>query len=344
MKYCRYLLIGVLALVVSGCGQTVKESLKQPLVKKSTAGADKTVVILPFADYSYADDLETAFRRSLLINENLTDQLVANSFHLPVQEDVFMYLVNQKIIKLVGYKKTNTSLLEDEIASGEWSPAMQDELRYFVDLGKKRGRNNKEVLESPGTHGLTQQEIVKIGRHFGADYILRGRIIEYKTRQDPSWAPWKKGVLSFVSGASSRIAFGTASADTYDKWGNMIAGAAWGGLIGSGVHWPYDPGRADQTIFGVSGGRTGNTLVWGAVGSGLGKLTQKSGVIPQAVVQLRIWVQDAYTGEVVWTNRVDVKVSPESVLADQQYDALFEAATEKAVDTLVRNFVTQAML
>ena len=61
--------------------------------------------------------------------------------------------------------------------------------------------------------------------------------------------------------------------------------------------------------------------------------------IPQAVVQLRMWVQDGYSGQVLWTNRVDVKVSPQSVLADYQYDALFEAATEKAVDVLVDDFM-----
>ncbi|HHB76124.1 MAG TPA: hypothetical protein ENK84_06250 [Desulfobulbus sp.] len=70
----------------------------------------------------------------------------------------------------------------------------------------------------------------------------------------------------------------------------------------------------------------------------MGKLAQKSGETPQAVVQLRIWIQDAYTGDVVWTNRVDVKVSPETFFGDYQYDALFEAATEKAVATLIDNF------
>ena len=72
-------------------------------------------------------------------------------------------------------------------------------------------------------------------------------------------------------------------------------------------------------------------------------MAHNTGKIPQAVVQLRIWVQDAYTGNVVWTNRVDVKVSPQSVLADYQYDALFEGATEKAVSTLIEDFARKAL-
>ncbi|MFZ5797432.1 MAG: hypothetical protein C4563_06915 [Desulfobulbus sp.] len=342
MNYCRYLLYGVLALVISGCGQTVQESLKVPPPQKSTAGADKAVVILPFADYSYADDLETAYRRNLYITENLTDQFVANSFRVPVQEDVFDYLVSQQIINILAYEESKSAVLEDEL-NGEWSGLMKKHLQTYIDLSKKNGPGNKPVMNSPGTHGLTEQEVVKIGRQFGADYIVRGRIVEYKTRQDPSWNPFKRGFLTFLTGSTSRLAYGNARSDTYDMIGNMVAGAAWGALIGAEANWPWDPDKADQTILGVSGGDDANTVFWGAVGGEFGNIAHNSGEIPQAVVQLRIWVQDAYTGDVVWTNRVDVKISPESVLADYQYDALFESATEKAITTLIDNFVGQAL-
>ena len=342
MNYGRYLLYGLLALVISGCGQIVKESLKVPPPQKSAAGTDKTVVILPFADYSYADDIDTAFRRNLYVTENINDQLVANSFRVPIQEDVFGYLVSQKIINILAYEEKTSSRLEDEL-DGEWSPEMESNIRYYLDLSRKNSASDKPVMASPGTHGLTQNEVVKIGRQFGADYIVRGRIIEFKTRQDPSWNPLQRGILTFVTGSTSKLAFGNASADQYDMIGNMVAGAAWGGLIGSGVEWPWDTAEADQTILGISGGRDANTILWGGVGSQLGKLAHNSGEMPQAVVQLRIWVQDAFTGDVVWTNRVDVKVSPESVLADTQYDELFEKATEKAISTLIDNFVAQAM-
>ena len=68
------------------------------------------------------------------------------------------------------------------------------------------------------------------------------------------------------------------------------------------------------------------------------KELQSFGDVPQAVIQIRIWVQDAYTGNIVWTNRTNVEVSPQSVFADYQYDALFETATEKAVAGLMNDF------
>ncbi len=153
----------------------------------------------------------------------------------------------------------------------------------------------------------------------------------------------KKGLLTFITGSTSKLTFGTASTDQYDMIGSVVTGAFLGGWMGSGLNWPWDPSKADQTILGISGGRDANTIFWAGTGGALGKVGQKSGEVPQAVVQLRMWVQDAYTGDVVWTNRVDVKVSPETALADFQYDALFESATEKAITTLVDNFVAQAM-
>jgi hypothetical protein len=38
-----------------------------------------------------------------------------------------------------------------------------------------------------------------------------------------------------------------------------------------------------------------------------------------------------------------VKVTPESIFADNQYDSLFNKAIEKGVTTLVDNFVTTGL-
>ncbi|WP_084312320.1 hypothetical protein [Desulfobulbus elongatus] len=319
MKYSRHLLVGLSVLLLGGCGTTIHESLKVQQATMNPVGAGKTVVILPFADYSQADNLESSYRRQLFVSENITDQFIKYGFYLPVQDDVFPYLVDQKIIRVQTYAKPKTESLEQEM-KGEWSSAMKGELQRYMDLAHKTGAQTGGG-EAMGTHGLTMQEVVKIGRHFSADYIIRGRIIQYKDRQDPSWNPMRKGLITFVSGVTNKIAFGQAESDQYDEWNNTVAGAADAAFIS-----------------GVTDGDLNHAIAWGAAGAVLGNMAHHSGRIPQAVVQLRLWVQDAYTGNVVWTNRVDVRVSPESVLADYQYDALFEKATEKAITTLVDDF------
>jgi hypothetical protein len=339
MNRLKYLIIGILALIMAGCGQTVVESLKVPEGAGPNApGSGKSVVILPFADYTYADTLASAHRRSLQISESLTDRFVANGFGMPIQEDVFRYMIDQNLISLVAYEESNSNSLNYEL-TGEWSDTMKGKIRDYI-VEQQAARDNR-VAASPGTHGLTEKTIKKIGRRFNADYIIRGRILEYKTRQDPTWEPWKKGVIPFVLEGTSKIAYGFADSDKYDRWGQMTAGATWGALIGYQSTWPFDP-DGGSTLFGASSA-TSNAIFWGLTGAALGDMAYNGGRVDQAVVQLRIWVQEAATGNLVWTNRIRVQVSPESIFADNQYDALFNSAIEQGVTSLINNFVTYGL-
>ncbi len=289
MDRLKYLVIGVLALLLAGCGkgQIVVETLDVAQGPSATAAGNcKSIVILPFADYSEGN-LASAQRRNMLVTEALTDRLVVNGFSLPIQEDVFDYLVNEKIIGV------NKSSLSDELTD-EWSDAMKTEIKFYMGLVD----NAQLAGSSTGTHGLDSETVTQIGRQFKADYIVRGRILEFKTRQGTSWAPNRRGFLPVIFESTSRAVFGYANADSYDTKDGSLS--------------------TDLT-------------------SGQGP------VDGEGTVQIRMWVQEAATGNVIWTNRVKVQVSPESVVADNQYDALFETAVDKSVTTLVDHFVAYGL-
>jgi len=334
-KFALYLLSAVLLM---GCGQTVVETLHVPdSSHRNAAGKGQTVIILPFADYTSAEDLAGAYRRNLSVTEALTDRLVANGFSMAIQEDVFGYLVDENIISVVNYEGNNTESLTAELG-GDWSDVMQNELQRYIQLQKMP--SGKSVSGSPGTHAVTPNAIAKMGRRFNADYIVRGRILEYKTRQEATWAPWKKGVLPFVNGGTNRVLNGFASSDAYDERNEALTGMLIGGIMGYNyATWPWNEG---QTFFGMADGSS-NTVTWAGVGAGLGMVSHSSGKVDQAAVQLRVWVQEAATGNVIWTNRVRVLVSPQTVFADKQYDTLFNKAIEKGVDALVNHFVTNGL-
>lgn len=343
MKVLKAICTGLIVIgMLGGCGQTTVEDLKVTDPSPANGpGKGMTAVVLPFADYSYADNLESAHRRNLAITEALTDQLVKNGFILPVQEDVFQYLVNEDIISIAPYEEAGSSTLSYELGDNDWSNAMKNKLQHY--LSSQSTAKGKSVSESPGTHGIAPQTIVKIGRDFNADFIIRGRILEFKTRQEHSWAPWKRGILPFVIGGTNQIAFGFADSDKYDNWNSMVTGGTLGAIIGYNAEGPWTSGSSKDSFLGTENGVGANTIFWGAVGAGVGHLAQHGGRVDQAVVQMRIWVQDAYTGDVVWTNRIDVKVAPESVLADSQYDALFDQAISKGTETLMGNFVSTTL-
>ena len=129
--------------------------------------------------------------------------------------------------------------------------------------------------------------IAQIGRDFEADYVLRGRIIEYNLRRKNIWCPASQRVPPFIYRTATRPVFGIAKSDNYD-------------LIG-----------------------------------GIGDLY---GDTPQAVVHLRIWVQDTETGKVIWTNRTEVDAAPQSIYADREAVTLFDTAVRKAVSSLMDDF------
>jgi len=67
-------------------------------------------------------------------------------------------------------------------------------------------------------------------------------------------------------------------------------------------------------------------------------LANHSGDTPEAVVHLRIWVQNTATGEVVWTNRAEVKVAPESIYGDKRAKEMYKKAINRATTLLVDDF------
>ena len=345
MAVIRLFLCGLLALLIGGCGQTVTETLHIPANAPPQPACDATVVVLPFADYSYGDDIATAHKRNLAIAEALNDNLVSRGFKMPVSEDVFGYLVDNGIVSLVPYEggkgASGYGSVEAELQGG-WSGLMKDELRKLIAM-----EQSTNPLETPGTHALDLRTITAIGKQFGAGYVVRGRIIEYRQGQEHTWDPRKLGVLPFIVGTTSKTMFGIASSEEYDLINAVAIGGVTGALIGNAANAPYEPldsqtiitPTATTTITSGTGDHAAlNSLVWGAGGAAAAYLAHKSGDTPQAIVELRLWVQDTATGEVVWTNRADVRVSPESVFADSDSQNLFNAAVQRAVASLVDDF------
>ncbi len=326
MPAFRSLIVGILTLLLfSGCGQIVSEKLTVPdHLAANSCPTGKKLVILPFADYTYADNVGTAFRRNLAIMEDLTDQLVGYGFRLPVQEDMIKYLSAHNIVKLSPFKNnqsySKTRQLENELGK-DWSNTMKNEIASLIELEQ----NNDLSKQYTGITALDNKTLAKIANDFDADYIVRGRILKYNIEQENTWRPLKRGLLPVIVGGTTRGLFGVAKSDTYDILDNMAVGGAMGSIVGSNVN-----------------SSTASTSTYGLAGAGVAYLASQSGQANKATVQLRLWVQDPGSGEIIWTNRVEVKVAPETIFADTQNSHLMETAVNKAVTSLVNDFITKA--
>jgi hypothetical protein len=238
MAVKRFFLYGFLALLVSGCasGHSVSEKLYTPDSQSGqyVCATDKTVVLLPFADYSSGDDVMSVHDRSRSVSEALTDRFAGKGFKMPVQEDVTQYLVDAKIIRVAS--SGTASRLKEEL-DREWSNVTKAEFQGWIDADK--AENSARAEGDSGVHGLDKTTIAKLGRKFNADYVVRGRIIEYNMQQEHTWALKKKGLLPFIIKGTTQAAFGFAESEEYD---NLNSIALWGlaaSMIGYNADTPF---------------------------------------------------------------------------------------------------------
>lgn len=330
MSAIKSLAIGFMAFALTGCGQLVSEKLAVSSSAPPQVCTGKKIVILPFADYSYQEDADRAFRRNIDIMDNLLARLSEKGFRVPIPEDLLKYLSDNNIVKLSadlssqpGRPGSVQSLLSDQEV---WSPKMKTALAEIANPGQK------QVIQGAA---LDKETLAKIAANFEADLIMRGRIIKLEMGEENTWDPMKRGVFPVLFGGTNRAMFGVTNSESYDSIGSTLAGAALGSSIGSVADFPYDSSSRLNPD-------SANAGAWGLGGAVAGYMASKGGHANQAAVQLRLWVQDPKTGEVIWTNSVKVLVMPQTVFAETREDKLIDTAIAQAVAALTKDFVNKS--
>ncbi len=311
-SYLRLVILLCALTFLTACGYTVKENLA-PVSPPSAAQTLPKVVILPFADYTSSSPYET-WQKNVLIMEALQDEFLKAGFATVPYEDVVQYLIQKGIIKQTGAPVTSGSNVLYRELAGDWSPEMKKEIWKAIE------QNQEAQGVAPETKPLDRKALVDLGEAFGARYVVRGRIIAFSDARYPALNLLKSGVVPFVFQLGSRTIFGVADSQSYE----LLNQAATGALLGAGVWWL----SADDAAVGAG------------IGAATGAVYAHTGKVSQARVQLRLLIQDASTGEVVWSNRAEIEISPESVFASQDGEKLFAKAVNEAARVLVADFAS----
>ena len=347
-------LLAIMVCLVS-CGQKVKDSVAPLNTSVQYPNSPtKQIVVLPLADYTMGVQPDDSLRRQVKIYEALMCRLAERGFYVPLKEDVVQYLVDLGVIRIVGQPSIRSGiscgLITKELSSG-WSEAMQVEVRKLVVMNEQLDKS-KQRFELTRV-GLDPGTIQQIGRRFGADYILRGRVVEYEVREGNTLNPLQVGILPFFFDTSSALLFGFAESERYDLWQDLAIGGSLGALLGTNAETPFTTPRKETTISGGShprfatestsynGGTSNhaglNAAVWGAAGASAAYLASKGGHVPQAVVQISLALQDASDGRIIWANRVEKQVEPLSMWADPAVRTQIDKAVEEAAGALIIN-------
>ncbi len=301
-------LIGILLLAFCvSCGQSVKDTVK-PTVPITAAGQFKQVVIVPFADYTPASSLEDQYRRNTLVLEALQDELYRNGFISAPEEDVVRYLMDRGIIQTTKTKSNSyrTASIEAEML-GSWSDAMKEEIQEVIyeDLTRNTGESGNDEPVALNTRVLKN-----LADTFGADYVVRGRIIEFRNDSQDTFNPARTGLVPLVFKTGQRTVFGVAESEQYE-------------FIDQDAIENYNKMRS---------------LFWGGAGFVSGLIGDRQGQVPGVTVQIRAYVQDAKTGQVVWLNRAETCTLPRSVYADPDERLLLAEGIQEAMQSLIGDF------
>ncbi len=333
------------------------------------------VAIFPFADYSHQQDTLSTNKwgGNTKIIEEITDQLVSHGISVTVQEDVNTLLVDQEVIRPIDkskyllygtyeeedqeYKRIGSP--EHELVNYEHSPCMTDELLNMIKKEKrtKESQNSASPIIQGTTVGLTREKIKEAGEVLGVDMIIRGRILEYGFKDIGTLNPLYRGFVPVVIDSVKDLLFGVSGSygyeDDLEPLETILAGAALGYVIGNQI-----TSSSTSHSSGISGGvisrRTSsshrhhddNAWEGAGIGAGSGWLASRhpKKAKRSAVVQVRIYAQDTKTGDVMWSNRVEIEYLPKSNFAYNETNGkvMFDQAVKEGVNALMSNFFAES--
>jgi len=332
----------------------------------------RKVAVFPFADYSQQQDMmETnAWGGNIKIQEEIADQLTAHGISVAVQEDVNTLLVDYNLIRPVNenYLLYGTIQEEDEyskmgtpqyeLTNYAHSPTMQQELRNLIKFQTKRQRaeSSSPVLQGV-TVGLSKDIVMELGQALGVDMIIRGRIIEYGYKDVGTLNPFYRGFIPVLLDGVKDTLYGTTGAYGYEDGlegiEDILIGAGLGYGIGSQITHsatksrtslssgiitrPVNSEYTSKNNYAVEGAGIGALSGW--MTSQRPKKAKRS-----AVVQVRIYAQDARSGDVLWSNRTEIEYTPCSYFAfsDTHPKVMFDKAVKQGVKVLMDNFFKDA--
>lgn len=318
MKLNRFFFaFACVSMLATGCShesavrtKTTIEPAKNPTM---SYGATVPIVILPFSDYSAGWTPDTYYRRNSVLHEELSNAMYSRGFSVAVDEDVTSYLFKRGIIRLQRtlpkYHMHNNEEVTKAFSGVRWEGDTRQDGAKWHDFDK-----------SKSTVALDRRQLSRLGKEFNSHYIVRGRILEYQVEDSGSYDISRVGIIPFILNGATATLFGTASSKDFDVFNGVASGIGVGALVGE----LFDDGATKN--------------MWWMIGGAAGYLAKHSGKVQNAVLSVRIAVQDASTGQIIWTNQAEVEATPLSIYSSATNRQLFREAAKNLVAQLLSNF------
>lgn len=273
---------------LAGCspvGSTIKPVTTNVTAKKYTRKVvvkdTQKVAIFPFADYSkeqsFLKNPKWGINRKIM--EEVADAFIARGITVSNQEDVDGLLKSEGIISCMK-PSDDPSSPEWELANKPHSKIMRADMINMISQDTRREPNDSNAIQGV-TAGLSKEKVKELGRRLGVDKIIRGRIIEYGFADTKSLNPMN-GLLPLVVGG---LVEGMGAYVYQDAYETGLPGPSW---TASDLVYDYEMGQ----------------------GPGINLPSKQR----SCFVQVRLYMQDTSDGSILWSNRVEIRFSPTSLL------------------------------
>ncbi len=351
------LLIIPFFIITSGCAPrietalTIKPSLTEENINATLPHSpQKTVILLPLADYSQPNELKGVVKRQRRLYELMAYALQRRGYNVIREEAIWKYLIKNNIISIKEISARSDSKLDDKFGLFEmdWSPKMKGYLNKYINAetdGVNKRASGTYIEGLSRVQALNSASLRKMASIFGADFVIGGRIISWEKGQEVVLDPFKQGVLPFIFNISGRLFYGLTPSSTYDflqKW------SIWGAVAGAFGDQSAHPFEKEEFIKGVppfhevavrhSDARLWNSLFWAGVAGGAAHLAQKGGKTPKAAIQIRLYLFNGRDGHPVWSDMSQAVASPQTIFSPVSEKELEKEALNLCLDSLFLSF------
>ncbi len=245
----------------------------------------------------------------------------------------------------VGYndfqKVLQTTLFSSFAVQGTCEPVMPEDVwQAMKDVGVIATRKltpreiyygYKRTVSTPQTFSLNKEMLRQIGDILGADYVIRGQIIELRDVKQ-TYNVLQRGILPVVYDLGARIVFGNAESEKYDLFQKMAVASLAGTAVGNNANIPFKHKRyatfdiassghpafsvvtqAVKSLGGITNADIWNSVFWSTALTGSAFLASKGGRAPVVDLLVTLAVQDVKTGKLIFISSYHSVVEPKSV-------------------------------
>lgn len=279
-------------------------SAQAPEVPGPAALPHGKVVILPFADHTAGHShAKTDFeQRNLLVAEAIHDAFSLNGFVPASGEDTAHYLLERSVLK----KVSEADLRKFGLAAWEADPPRNGgkKAEWKEPVGKNGGKTAARKA-SPGAAGkgeieagkfsaTVDSEVKAICQRFGANYVIRGRVVEASPERYDAAGDSEAELLPFAVALERGTAFAVSRIETYEGVDAEIAGSFLIHTLPEGV----EPTENDSPI----------AFLWRKGAKDVPVPLEVTGKAREGLLlQVTLLAQDAETGQIVWLKRATVE-------------------------------------